>query len=169
MARTGNNKNGRLVERYFQLISKPDKGYEAVAVQLMNLWQIDGVLEITGMKESTEVYKGQLAIHTAYMDKFSGGKGKPGVKGININHFPHVETRIIRIEEEEEQVNAFWSISIKTSKEEQLNIQGIHSFNFKKGKIKSLSINVSSNRFQLLLKELNYINFSIKELSKFIT
>ena len=162
MKRAGKPEKKAIVENYFHLIANRSKNYDRGTERLMAFWHMDGVYEITGFNNDKEVYEGQLAIHTYYLNMLTGARNIPAHMGDSATaNFLPVELSVEQTLEEDHTVISYWSAAINAPTKKQLLAEGSHTFIFHKGKIKQLYVNVSLSADLLSVDQLGIINSSV--------
>lgn len=159
-----------LITRYFKLVSGLQKGQISVVKRLMDLWQIDGILEITGIKSEKQFYAGQMAIHTFYKDRVTNGfvKNQEGtiMAGSDEEVLLDMDMRIKTMEADNKGIQVNWTATLVINDDKIVNIPGWHLFNFNNGKIVHLSISLFQKPFLCPNGELKKSGLSSSEIEK---
>jgi ketosteroid isomerase-like protein len=163
------NENSKIVERYFQLISKLRNGKEGAVEELATLWNQDGIFKFSGLLSGT--FEGIMAITTLYKNRFKANGMEVTLDYNNKEEFKTatlgiVETQVSHVRENKDQVVAGWKTTIGTEQGDGFDISGSHLFTFKNGKVNSLNVTLSSKPEKSENQELSYNDLSIQDVGR---
>ena len=118
--------------------------------QLVDMWDVDGVLEFAGEPPLNAKFVGRTAIHTLYRNRLHARnmpihlEGKPTKQSATGEAMLNVaESEVQRIRAYGDGVVAGWETLVSTDDDRGFAVSGSHVFTFKDGKIASLRIIVS--------------------------
>lgn len=142
------NKQARLVERYFDTIRDLRSGKPGAVEHLVDLWDADGVFEFAGAPPVSATFKGRNAIHVLYKNRFEANGMPLRLEGEGTEHEVEaalgvVDTEVHRMRQLDDKVVAGWTTTIGTRDRRGFAVSGSHTFSFRDGKIAALKVVVS--------------------------
>ena len=149
-AATTASSSQKVVDKYFALIKDLRNHKEGSVEKLVDLWDEDGIFEFAGAPPVTGTFRGLMAIHTLYKNRFQAS-GMPlkleadSAKKKNIA-LGVVDTEVHRtrmLGGSAEKIVAGWTTRLSTDDGRGFNVSGAHTFTFKNGKISTLKVVIS--------------------------